>query len=297
MEHTAGLKAASGGNRATGRAHRYLASLLARRRQLTAVAMTVAVALGGCEPKSAAPTTSSVAPATPVAAYQPAPQPGAQVAQPVYPNQAAPAPYPQQPVQPTLYPPQPVQPAPYPPQYAVPPAANTTYPSPYGTAVAAAQPAAPAPVYNDNGPPPQVQPQPQPRAQAQAPRAAPRSTHTARAAAPVPSGRLGRVTRIEPIEERPSGTGVGGVAGAAIGGLVGNHFGGGLGRTALTVLGVAGGAVAGNNVERNVRERTVGYKVEIELDNGESRLIQETSVGDLKVGDRVRVTGNGFRRV
>ena len=60
---------------------------------------------------------------------------------------------------------------------------------------------------------------------------------------------------------------------------------------------MAGGAVAGNNVERDVREHTVGYRVEIQLDNGESRTLQETSVGDLRVGDRVRVTGDSFRRV
>ena len=34
----------------------------------------------------------------------------------------------------------------------------------------------------------------------------------------------------------------------------------------MTVVGAAGGAVAGNNVERNINKRVVGYRVTVRLD-------------------------------
>lgn len=122
----------------------------------------------------------------------------------------------------------------------------------------------------------------------------PRTTRVAQA--PAPRGRLGSVDSIEPIQERPQGTGAGAVIGGVAGAVLGNQFGHGLGRAAMTGLGVAGGAIAGNNVERNVRKRVVGYRVHVRLDDGRTRTFERTSVGDLRVGDRVRVDNNGFRR-
>jgi uncharacterized protein YcfJ len=86
---------------------------------------------------------------------------------------------------------------------------------------------------------------------------------------------------------------IGGVAGA----VIGNQFGSGLGRAAMTGLGAAGGAVAGNNVERNMHEKIVGYRVDVRLDDGHSRVFERSHVGDLHVGDRIRVDGSGFHRV
>jgi outer membrane lipoprotein SlyB len=126
------------------------------------------------------------------------------------------------------------------------------------------------------------------------PAIAPRATRVAQA--PAPSGRLGSVDSIEPIRERPQGTGAGAVIGGVAGAVIGNQFGHGLGRAAMTGLGVAGGAIAGNNVERNVRKRVVGYRVRVRLDDGRTRTFERSSVGDLRVGDRVRVDNNGFRR-
>ena len=64
----------------------------------------------------------------------------------------------------------------------------------------------------------------------------------------------------------------------------------------MTGLGAVGGAVAGNNVERNVRKQVVGYRVHVRLDDGRTRTFQRKQIGDLHVGDRVRVDGSGFRR-
>ena len=107
---------------------------------------------------------------------------------------------------------------------------------------------------------------------------------------------MGEVRAIEPIRERPPGTGKGAVVGGVLGGVVGNQFGHGTGRAAMTVLGAAGGAVAGNNVERNMNKRIVGYRVSVRLQNGETRTFTEPRLDGLRVGDRVRVEGKHVRR-
>lgn len=115
-----------------------------------------------------------------------------------------------------------------------------------------------------------------------------RATSPARQA-PVASAHLGEVVSIEPIRTRPQGNGTGAVIGGVLGAVVGNQFGHGGGRAITTVLGAAGGAVAGNNVERNHREGIVGYRVSVRLDNGTSRTFQENDASEFRVGDRVRV--------
>jgi outer membrane lipoprotein SlyB len=106
--------------------------------------------------------------------------------------------------------------------------------------------------------------------------------------------RVGEVVAIDPIRTRPKGSGVGAVAGGVVGGLIGNKV---IGGTAATVIGAAGGAVAGNNLERNHREGVAGYHVHVRLDNGTTRIVDQTQVGGLRVGDRVRVEGARIRRL
>jgi outer membrane lipoprotein SlyB len=156
--------------------------------------------------------------------------------------------------------------------------AQPTQPGQYA---APAQPVAAAtPTYPID--PPQVQPAP--------------AVRPAPAAQPVPNTQSGSVASIEPIRERPQGTGTGAVIGGVLGAVVGNQFGHGAGRAAMTGVGAAGGAIAGNNVERNYRTAVVGYRVNVRLDNGHTRTFQRTSIGDLHVGDRVRVDANSFSR-
>lgn len=54
-------------------------------------------------------------------------------------------------------------------------------------------------------------------------------------------------------EHRVAGTVIGGVAG----GLLGNQIGGGRGKTVATVAGAAGGAYAGNQIQKNMQEKDV----------------------------------------
>ena len=111
---------------------------------------------------------------------------------------------------------------------------------------------------------------------------------------PVASNRVGSIASIQPIRSRPQGSGAGAVIGGVLGAVVGNQFGHGFGRAAMTGAGVVGGAVAGNNVERNYKEGVVGYRVSIRLDNGNTRTFERTQVGNLHVGDRVRLDANFF---
>ncbi len=114
---------------------------------------------------------------------------------------------------------------------------------------------------------------------------------------PVDRASIGSVESIEPIRERPQGTGAGAVLGGVLGAVVGNQFGHGSGRAAMTGLGAVGGAVAGNNVERNRREGITGYRVSVRLDNGSRRTFEREQIGGLQVGDRVRLDANSFHRV
>jgi len=120
-------------------------------------------------------------------------------------------------------------------------------------------------------------------------------------AAPQPRGvdrsQVGAIAGIEPIRERPQGSGTGAVIGGVLGAVVGNQFGSGSGRAVMTGAGAVGGAIAGNNIERNRNTRVVGYRVSIRLDDGTTRTFQRSQLGNLQVGDRVQLDARSFHRV
>ncbi len=86
--------------------------------------------------------------------------------------------------------------------------------------------------------------------------------------------------------------GLGTVAGGVVGGLLGNQVGGGSGKTAMTVLGAAGGAFAGNQIEKNMKKVTV-YQVRVRMNDGSVRTVEVSS--SIPVGSRVIVEGNNLR--
>jgi len=57
-----------------------------------------------------------------------------------------------------------------------------------------------------------------------------------------------------------------------LGGLVGHQIGQGRGNTAATIVGAAGGAYAGHQVEKNAK-RTLHYDVTVRMDDGTLRTI------------------------
>ncbi len=87
-----------------------------------------------------------------------------------------------------------------------------------------------------------------------------------------------------------SSIGAGTIAGAVVGGILGNQVGGGSGKTAATVLGAAGGAYAGHELEkRNQTQQTNAYQLSVRLNNGTYQTLTQTTNNDIRVGDSVRI--------
>lgn len=98
----------------------------------------------------------------------------------------------------------------------------------------------------------------------------------------------GKVVNIQTVKVDGKGSGGGAVAGGIVGGALGHQFGSGSGKTAMTVLGVAGGAYAGNEIEKNAKSKTV-WKVDVRMDYGETTHYTLHHKPDFREGDRVRV--------
>lgn len=135
------------------------------------------------------------------------------------------------------------------------------------------------------------------RAPASAPAPAPQP-ELQYAAAPAPAPKVcnncGVVEAIHEVNTRASGSGVGAAGGAVVGGLLGNQVGGGHGKQVATVLGAIGGAVAGNQIEGNVRA-TRSYNIVVRLDNGKTRTVHQSAAPGWRQGDRVRIVNGGLR--
>jgi len=119
-------------------------------------------------------------------------------------------------------------------------------------------------------------------------------------AAPVPAPmakasvcpECGTVTGIREIE-KPRKIGAGTAAGAAIGGLLGYAVGGNRHRTAGTVVGAAGGAVAGNVIENKAGEGKT-YEIGVSFDDGSSRSFRQDSHPAWHQGSRVRLVNGAL---
>ena len=146
--------------------------------------------------------------------------------------------------------------------------------------VAPQQQGAPAPVYSPSrseAPPPVYSPQ--------------------RGAAPVTTS-YGTVRSIEGAVAAESSRGGGAVVGGLIGAVVGRQFAdSNRGKNVGTVAGAVGGALIGNEIEKNARRDPQAVRVQVQVDQGGLRSFDFQAVGDLRVGDRVRIEGNQLYRV
>lgn len=134
--------------------------------------------------------------------------------------------------------------------------------------------------------------------QAQAPAAAPSQQqqyaaqqapqYAQQPAQPAYCSSCGTVEAISAIRQEGHGTGIGAVGGAVAGGLVGNQFGGGGGRTAMTILGVVGGGLAGNSVERHLRS-TTAYSVRVRMESGKARYFTYHDAPPFQQGEHVQI--------
>ena len=101
----------------------------------------------------------------------------------------------------------------------------------------------------------------------------------------------GTIQSIRYVEQKGQGSGAGAVVGGVLGGVVGHQFGSGRGNTVATVAGVGVGAVAGNEVEKNVK-KTSYYAITVKLDSGGTRTVSQSAKPGLREGDRVRIDSN-----
>ena len=104
----------------------------------------------------------------------------------------------------------------------------------------------------------------------------------------------GVVDRVELVEKKGQGSGLGMIAGGVVGGVLGHQIGSGRGNTAATIVGAGAGAYAGNEIEKNAK-RTSYWAVAIRMDNGYTRNFTYTNQPPVHEGERVRLIDGGRR--
>lgn len=111
--------------------------------------------------------------------------------------------------------------------------------------------------------------------------------------APEVCNSCGVIRSITAVQEQGEGTGVGGAIGALVGGIAGNQVGGGSGKKIATVAGAIGGAVLGNNIEKN-RNGTTYYEVVVDMDSGQQQVINVPDATGISIGSQVNVQGGNI---
>ncbi len=105
----------------------------------------------------------------------------------------------------------------------------------------------------------------------------------------------GTVTAVNAVETKGEGSGLGAIAGGVVGGVLGNQVGGGSGRQIATVAGVAGGALAGHEIEKRYKAER-HYSVAVRMDDGTTRHFTYESTPPYEPGDKVKVVDGRLTR-
>jgi outer membrane lipoprotein SlyB len=138
---------------------------------------------------------------------------------------------------------------------------------------------------------------------APAPKPKPKKTAVNRAVEPIPPvaqaapaveapkpqplpGQLAIVESVREVSDPGDANGVGAVAGGVVGGVLGNKL--GKGKKLLTVLGAAGGAVAGHQIEKRARSEK-RWEIAVRLDDGSQRTLSSEVQPAWRPGERVRL--------
>ena len=98
----------------------------------------------------------------------------------------------------------------------------------------------------------------------------------------------GVVEAVNVIEVKGEGNYLGMIAGGLAGALLGHQVGGGSGKQIATVAGAAGGAFAGNEVEKRMKT-TKHYEVITRLESGGTQAVTYETDPGYKAGDKVKV--------
>ena len=102
---------------------------------------------------------------------------------------------------------------------------------------------------------------------------------------PLP-GQPAIVESVREVNDPGEAKGVGAVAGGVVGGVLGNKL--GKGKGLLTVLGAAGGAVAGHQIEKRARSEK-RWEISLRLDDGSQRTLSSEVEPAWRPGERVRL--------
>ncbi len=103
-----------------------------------------------------------------------------------------------------------------------------------------------------------------------------------------PCSTCGVVQSIRYVEQAGQSSGLGMVAGGVVGGVIGHQIGSGRGNTVATVAGAAGGAYAGNQIEKNKNKKSY-YSVAVRLDNGKTQTLSMSAAPTVREGERVKI--------
>ena len=99
----------------------------------------------------------------------------------------------------------------------------------------------------------------------------------------------GVVSDVHTETRKGKASGLGAVGGAVAGGLLGHQMGGGSGKTAMTAIGAVGGGIAGNEIEKNVKKKTV-WVTSVTFKDGSKHKYERDSSPGLKAGDVVKLS-------
>lgn len=107
-----------------------------------------------------------------------------------------------------------------------------------------------------------------------------------------PVARAGTIESIRQVDKQKYASGAGAIVGGLVGTGLGSLVGGGSGRTAAMIVGAVGGAVVGNEMQKNQTELI--WEIGVRYDDGSYGSITQTQAPGLRIGDRVRVTDTGI---
>jgi outer membrane lipoprotein SlyB len=110
----------------------------------------------------------------------------------------------------------------------------------------------------------------------------------------VPVGQLAVVESVREVKEPGDAKGLGAIAGGVLGGVVGNKL--GKGKGLVTILGAAGGAFAGHQVEKRARADK-RWEIAVRLDDGSQRTLSSDVQPAWHAGDRVRLVNDKLQPV
>lgn len=105
----------------------------------------------------------------------------------------------------------------------------------------------------------------------------------------------GSVFDVRTVTVKGDSSGAGAVLGGIAGGVLGHQVGSGRGNTAATVVGAAGGAYVGNEVEKNRNTKTK-YVVYVKMEDGSTRNFTYSNPTSYRVGDKVKIVDHKLVR-